>query len=69
MANIKDLRNEIIELVETKNVVALRELAESTPSIDFAEACNEIDDLQILLFVFKTVPSEYTAEVYTELSF
>lgn len=68
MANIKDLRNEIIELVETKNVVALRELAESTPSIDFAEACNEIDDLQILLFVFKTVPSEYTAEVYTELS-
>ena len=68
MTDKNELTLQITKLVKDKNVKELRELAAKTPSIDFAEAANDIDDITVILFVFKTVPSEYTAEIFTELS-
>ncbi|MCX5775560.1 MAG: magnesium transporter [Firmicutes bacterium] len=60
---------EILEkLIHEKNVIALRELFESIALIDIADVANHIDDPSELLFIFKTVKSEYTAEFFSYLA-
>ena len=62
------ISTEIIEeLIDKKNVKEIRRLFEVIPSIDLAEACSDIEDTKKLVFIFKTVKSEYTAEFFTEL--
>ena len=58
----------LIELIDKKQVTKLRELFETSEIIDIAEVCDEIDDISKLLFIFKTVKSEYTAELFTYLN-
>ena len=62
------LTSEMLEsLIDQRNVKEIRRLFEVVPSIDIADALNEIEDVKKLVFIFKTVKSEYTAEVFTEL--
>lgn len=57
----------LLELIEAKDVKEIRRIFEVVPTIDIAEACNEIEDVSKLVFIFKTVKSEYTADLFTEL--
>lgn len=58
----------LVELIETKNVKEIRQIFEVVPTIDIAEAVDDIDDVKKIVFIFKTVKSEYTADMFTELS-
>ena len=60
--------DELLNLIEEKKVKDIREIFETIPTIDIAEVCDQIDDIKKLVFIFKTVKSEYTAELFTDLS-
>lgn len=59
--------DELREIIESKNVSKLREIFESVDIIDIADVCDDLEDTSQLLFIFKTVKSEYTAELFTYL--
>ncbi len=58
---------QINEIISEKNVKKLRLIFEEVDAIDIAEVCNKIDNISELLFIFKTVKSEYTAELFAYL--
>lgn len=65
----EELTREYLEKIITdKNVGALRQIFENFNEIDIAEAANQIDDSTKLLFLFKTVKSDYTAEFFNYLN-
>lgn len=62
------ISTELIEkLIDEKKVKEIRQLFEVVPTIDIAEACSDIEDTKKIIFIFKTVKSEYTADLFTEL--
>lgn len=62
------ISTQIIEhLIDTKNVKEIRHLFEVVPEIDLAEACADIEDPKKIVFILKTVKSEFTADFFTEL--
>lgn len=58
---------QIEQLIDSKNVKELRHIFEVVPEIDIAEACADIEDVKKIVFILKTVKSEYTAEFFTDL--
>ena len=56
------------ELIKNRQVEKLRQLFEAIPTIDLAEAADDISDIRDLVFIFKVVKSDYTAEFFTDLS-
>ena len=58
---------QIEKLIDEKKVREIRQLFEVVPTIDIAEACSDIEDTKKIIFIFKTVKSEYTADLFTEL--
>ena len=62
---VKDL---IIDAIKNKKLSLLKELFETVPNVDIAEAMEEIDDVTQLIWVFRVITSEYTAFVFSELS-
>ena len=58
---------QIERLIDTKNVKELRHIFEVVPEIDIAEACADLEDPKKIVFILKTVKSEYTAEFFTDL--
>lgn len=58
---------QIEKLIDEKNVKEIRRIFEVVPTIDLAEAISDIEDTKKIIFIFKTVKSEYTAELFTEL--
>ena len=63
--SVKDL---IIEAITNKKTNLLKELFETVPNADIAEAMDEIEDVTLLIYVFRVISSEYTAFVFSELS-
>lgn len=67
------MENELIstekieQLIDSKNVKELRHLFEVVPEIDLAEACADMEDSKKIVFILKTVKSEFTAEFFTNL--
>ena len=62
---VKDL---IINAIENKKASFLKELFETIPTIDIAEAMEDISDVSLLIYPFRVIPSEYTGELFAELS-
>jgi magnesium transporter len=65
---IEQLTETIEQLIDTKNVKELRHLFEVVPEIDLAEACAEFEDVKKIVFILKTVKSEFTAEFFPDLT-
>lgn len=59
---------QIESLIDAKNIKEIRHLFEVVPTIDIAEALDDVEDKKKLVFIMKTVKSEYTADLFTELS-
>lgn len=57
----------IEKLIDKKDVKEIRHLFEVVPEIDLAEACEKIEDPKKIIFILKTVKSEFTAQFFTEL--
>ena len=66
--SLEELEEKILDAVKTRNVSVLREIFETVPSIDIAEALDDVDDVTILIYIFRVVKSEYSAEFFAELS-
>ena len=62
------LTNRILTAVKNRNAKEIREIFETVPNIDIAEALDEVDDAAVFLYIFRTVTSEYTGDFFTELT-
>ena len=62
---VKDL---ILNAIKNKKVNVLKEIFETVPTIDIAEAMDDIEDVSLLLYPFRVISSEYTGELFAELS-
>ncbi len=62
---VKDL---IINAIKNKKAIVLKELFETVPTIDIAEAMEDIDDVSVLIYPFRVISTEYTGELFSELS-
>ena len=62
---VKDL---IINAITNKKANVLKEIFETVPTIDIAEAMEDIDDVSLLLYPFRVISTEYTGELFAELS-
>ena len=63
-----DLKERVLSALETKNVSELREIFDTIPNIDIAEALDEVTDPALLLFIFRNVNNDYTADFFQELT-
>ena len=62
---VKDL---IIDAIKNKKLSLLKELFETVPNIDIAEAMEDIEDVTQIIWVFRVISSEYTSYIFSELS-
>ena len=65
---IYELREKLLPIIERKDARLLKELFETVPTIDIAEALDEVDDVKILLYVIRVIGSEYSADFFAELT-
>ena len=62
------LKQWILSAIKNRNANELKEIFETIPNIDIAEAIEDVDDVKSLLYIFRVVESEYTAEFFAELT-
>ena len=63
----KITEEELKEIIDKKDVVALREVFVNVPTIDIADAADKLDPKD-LIFIFRNVESSYTADFFDDLS-
>ena len=66
--SLEELGEEIIQAVKERNAAKIKDIFETIPNIDIAEALEEVDDVTVFIYIFRVVKSEYTAEFFAELS-
>lgn len=64
----EEFTEQLLKAIESRNSKELNEIFETVPNIDIAEALEEVDDVKTLLYIFKVVPNEYSAEFFAELT-
>ncbi len=62
------LKQWILSAINNRSGKELKEIFETIPNIDIAEAIADVDDPKLLLYIFRVVKSEYSAEFFAELS-
>ena len=65
---LDELRDNLLDVINRKDAKQLREIFDNVPNIDIAEALYEVDDVKILLYIFRVITSEYSADFFNELS-
>lgn len=65
---LDELRDNVLDVISRKDAKALKEIFENVPNIDIAEAIYDVDDVKILLYIFRNITSEYSADFFSELS-
>ncbi len=63
-----DAKKLILDAVTNKKTALLKELFETIPTIDIAEALEDIEDVTVLMYVFRVISSDYTGDLFAELS-
>lgn len=63
-----ELREKLLDITNRKDKNTLKELFENVPTIDIAEALDEVDDVTKLLYIIRVIGSEYSADLFTELT-
>ena len=66
--NKEELRERVLSAIQKRNSKELVEIFETIPNIDIAEAIEDVDDVKTLLYIFRVVDNEYSAEFFAELS-
>ena len=62
------LKQWILSAINNRSAKQLKEIFETIPNIDIAEAISDVEDPKTLLYIFRSVGSEYSAEFFTELT-
>ena len=65
--SLEELGEEIVEAVKIRNAAKIKDIFETIPNIDIAEAIEDVDDVNVYIYIFRVVKSEYTAEFFAEL--
>ena len=65
---LDELRDNLLDVISRKDAVQLREIFDNVPNIDIAEALYDVDDVKVLLYIFRVITSEYSADFFSELS-
>lgn len=65
---VVQLREQIIVCIREKKIRELRQIFEEFPIVDIADAIDQIKEISDLLFIFRVVNSDYTAELFTDLT-
>lgn len=63
-----ELKEKILNAIQEKNSSLINEIFVNTPAIDIAETLEDVEDVTKLLYIFKVVPSEFSAPFFTELT-
>ena len=63
-----DVKKLVLDAIVNKKPALLKELFETIPTIDIAEIMDEIEDVAQLMYVFRVVSSDYTGDLFAELS-
>ena len=63
-----DVKKFVIDAIINKKPALLKELFETIPTIDIAEAMEDIEDVTQLMYVFRIISSDYTGDLFAELS-
>ena len=63
-----DAKKLVLDAVINKKPALLKELFETIPTIDIAEMLDDIEDVTQLMYVFRVVSSDYTGDLFAELS-
>lgn len=63
-----DVKKLVIDAIVNKKSALLKELFETIPTIDIAEAMEDIEDITQLMYVFRIISSDYTGDLFAELS-
>ena len=63
-----ELEQRVLTALKDKNANELREIFETVPNIDIAEAVENVEDVPSLLYIFRVVNNEYAADFFAELS-
>ena len=66
--DLEQLGEQIIEAVKNRNAAAVNEIFETIPNIDIAEALDNVEDVTVLIYIFRVVKNEYAADFFSELS-
>ena len=64
----EELKERVLKALETRNSKELIDIFETVPNIDIAEAIEDVDDVRMLLYIFRVVSNEYSAEFFAELT-
>ncbi len=62
------LKQWVLSAINNRNGKELKEIFETIPNIDIADAISDVEDPKQLLYIFRVVGSEYSADFFAELS-
>lgn len=63
-----DLKETIVDVVKKRDAKKIKEIFDLIPNIDIAESLAEVDDVKDLIWIFRVVPKDYTADFFAELT-
>ncbi|MCQ2776290.1 MAG: magnesium transporter [Bacilli bacterium] len=66
--NLEELKGQLMDAITGKKTRALKEIFETIPTIDIAESIYDVDDVTVLLYIFRVIPSDYTADFFADLT-
>ena len=66
--DLEELGEKILTAVKNRQADVVRDIFETVPNIDIAEALEDVDDVSILIYIFRVVNNEYAADFFSELS-
>ena len=66
--DLEELGERILDAVKNRRSDVVREIFDTVPNIDIAEALENVDDVSILIYIFRVVDNEYAADFFDELS-
>ena len=62
------LKERVLTAIENRDSKDLADIFETIPNIDIAEAVEDVDDVAQLLYIFRVVNNEYSADFFAELT-
>ena len=62
------LKQWMLSAINNRSSKEIKEIFETIPNIDIAEAISDVEDPKTLLYIFRVVGSEYSAEFFAELT-
>lgn len=64
----EELQETLYNYIQNKDVASIKEVFETIPTIDIAEALEDEEDIKVLLYIIRVIGTEYSADFFSELT-